>query len=51
MDTSIFSCVTTEMLMGVFNSVVEVLPIVVPVTVAFGGFTRAWGFIKGAIFG
>ena len=47
----IFSSITSDMLMGVFNSVIEVLPTVVPVTVAFAGFHKAWGFIKGAIFG
>ena len=49
--TGIFSSVTSESLMTVFDSVTELVPVVVPVVIAFIGFKKAWGFLKSAIKG
>ena len=45
-DTGIFSSISTDMLMGIFDSVTDLIPIVIPVVVAFAGFYKAWGFLK-----
>ena len=44
-----FSSVTSDILMGVFDNVTSLIPIVVPVVVAFIGFRKAWGFLKSSI--
>ena len=49
--TGIFDSVTTETLMGIFTSVTDIIPIVVPVVIAFIGFRKAWGFLKSEIWG
>ena len=45
----IFSSVTTDSLMEVFGDVTDLVPIVVPVVIAFIGFRKAWGFLKSQI--
>lgn len=47
----LFDSVTTESLMTVFDSVTDLIPVVVPVVIAFIGFRKAWGFLKSQIKG
>lgn len=44
--SGIFESVTTECLMGIFTDVTNLVPILVPVVIAFIGFRKAWGFLK-----
>lgn len=50
-STGLFDFVTTDSLMAVFNSVTDLLPVIFPVTVAFAGFYKAWGFLKNQLHG
>jgi len=45
----IFSSVTSDSLMGIFNEVTSLVPIVIPVVIAFIGFRKGWGFLKSAV--
>ena len=50
-STGLFSSVTSDLLMGVFDSVTDVIPIVVPVVIAFIGFRKAWSFLVSQVAG
>ena len=47
----IFDTITSEMLMGVFNQVTGLVPVVAGVVIAFIGFRKGWSFLRGAIAG
>ena len=50
MDTAILSgVVTAEMLQGVFNEFVALIPIVIPVVIGYTGIRKGLGFVFSTI--
>lgn len=41
--------VTAEMVTGVLDEVLGLVPIVLPVAISFIAFRKAWGFLMGAL--
>lgn len=43
--------ITSDVMMGVFNDIKGLIPIVAPAVIAFLGFRKAWSFLRSAIAG
>lgn len=50
-ETSLFSGITSDMLNGVLDEIVALVPIVAPAVIGFIAFRKGWSFIKSAIKG
>lgn len=47
--TSLSSIVTADMVKGVFNEILSLLPVIVPVSVGFIGVRKGLGFLFGSL--
>ena len=44
-----FEGITSDVFLGVFDEVKNLIPIVIPAVVAFLGFRKGWQFLRGAL--
>lgn len=47
--SSLASVVTTEMMSGVFNQIIDLLPVCIPVMVSFIALRKGIGFVKSTL--
>ena len=49
-DLNLADVITADMLSGVFNQVIYLLPVCLPVMVLFAGFRKGLGFVKSVLY-